>query len=143
MISIPPHFLTIPYNGDNFPGAEGFDGLTEGANCQVFAYTLLAHHGIELPLFRSSELWDDDQFTRVVTDFEPLDLLLFHETNQAFGAHIGVYVGDGYVLHLAKHRGLPIVETIAELQKHPRHRVFIGTKRVRNEYSACRDDRNR
>ena len=129
MIEIPPEFLQVPYNGANFPGAVGFDGFKGGANCQVFAYSFLAHHGIELPPFRSSELWEDREYTVVVTEFEPLDLLLFHKHPQAYGAHVTVYVGDERVVHLALHHGYPRVETISELQRYHKYCSFIGAKR--------------
>jgi cell wall-associated NlpC family hydrolase len=128
-IDIPPEFLKVPYNGANFPGAVGFDGFGAGANCQVFAYSFLAHHGIKLPPFRSSELWEDREYTFVVTEFEPLDLLLFHQHQQAFGAHVTVYIGDERVFHLAAHNGYPRIETIINLQNCHKYRGFIGAKR--------------
>lgn len=130
MIPIPAQFLRVPYNGANYPGALGFAGLGAGANCQVFAYAFLAHHGIELPPLRSSDLWEDREHTSAVTEFEPLDLLLFHDREQAYGAHVAVFVGDGHVLHLAAHRGFPAVETVAELQCCPKYRYLIGGKRA-------------
>jgi cell wall-associated NlpC family hydrolase len=128
-IDIPPEFLKVPYNGANFPGAADFDGFTTGANCQVFAYAFLAHYGIELPPFRSSELWNDREYTVVVTEFEPLDLLLFCEHQQAYGAHVTVYVGDERVVHLALHHGYPRVESIIDLQHYHTYRYFVGAKR--------------
>ena len=129
MIDIPPEFMQVHYNGANFPGAVGFDGLKQGANCQVFAYSFLAFYGIDLPPFRSSGLWDDRKHTFVVTEFEPLDLLLFHKVQQAYGAHVTVYIGDGRVLHLSSHHGYPTIETGVELQYHHKYRYFIGAKR--------------
>ncbi len=130
MISIPAHFMTVHYNAAHFPGAPGFSGFEQGANCQVFAYAFLAHHGVTLPPFRSSNLWEDTAHTRQVGEFEPLDLLLFGPTLDPYGAHVGVYIGDGMVLHLCAAHGLPLVESIPQVQQRPRHRCLLGGKRV-------------
>jgi murein DD-endopeptidase / murein LD-carboxypeptidase len=129
MIEIPERFRNVRYIGSNHPGAPARE-LSEGANCQVFAYRLLEHFGVELPPFRSSELWEDSHYTRVVTEFAPLDLLLFHATPDAFGAHVTVYVGEEHVIHLAKHHGLPAVERVTELLSQDRYRCLIGAKRA-------------
>jgi hypothetical protein len=127
MLSIPSQLAAVPYNGAVVPPSRD---LAAGANCQVFAYALLEHHGIAAPWLRSSELWADTRWTITVATFEPLDLLLFHATPDAFGAHVTVYVGDGRVAHLARHHGLPVIERIDELLGQPRYRCSIGGKRV-------------
>ncbi|MCX5661298.1 MAG: NlpC/P60 family protein [Planctomycetota bacterium] len=130
MLHIPDEFMAVRYVAARIPDGAGIELLGDGANCQRFAYAFLAHHGIVLPPFRSSDLWDDRGETSVATTFEPLDLLLFHARPEAYGAHVTVYVGDGRVLHLAAHRGSPTVETLAEVQGHERHRLLIGAKRA-------------
>lgn len=90
---IPERFWNVRYNGKAIP--DGFNDLSSGANCQRFAYALLAFYGRKLPPFRSSELWEDNTFTFPPTHLEPLDLLLFNENPQAFGAHVAVYLGEG------------------------------------------------
>jgi murein DD-endopeptidase / murein LD-carboxypeptidase len=129
MIEIPERFRNVRYNGSNHPGAPVRE-LRDGANCQVFAYRLLEHYGLELPPFRSSELWADSRYTREVTEYAPLDLLLFHDSPDAFGAHVTVYVGEERVVHLAKHHGLPVIERVAQLLSQDRYRCLIGAKRV-------------
>ena len=128
-IEIHPRYWTVRYNGAVFPGS-GHDGLDGGANCQVFAYALLADHGLHLPPFRSSDLWDDVVHTQVVEEWAPLDLVLLHSKPEAYGAHVSLYVGDGQVLHLAKHHGVPRVEPLQEMLALPRYRFLIGGKRV-------------
>ncbi|WP_051961231.1 hypothetical protein [Devosia riboflavina] len=94
-ITIPAHLLTVRYNAAVHPGVAHPADLSTGANCQVFAYALLAHFGIAFPPLRSSELWADAEYSRAVEAFEPLDLLLFSKTADAFGAHVAVCVGAG------------------------------------------------
>jgi cell wall-associated NlpC family hydrolase len=130
MIEIPPEFLKVPYNSSHYPGVDGFNGLEAGANCQVFAYAFLAHSGIEVPPFRSSELWEDDLYTSAVAEFQPLDLLLFNHHAVAYGAHVTVYVGNDSILHLSSRHGHSVVEPISDLQRCHKYRCFIGAKRV-------------
>ena len=71
------------YDGARIP--DGSHDLSAGANCQHYAYAVLAQFGLHLPPWRSSELWADMQATRRVTDFEPLDLLLFSRKGSPLG----------------------------------------------------------
>lgn len=128
-IEIPPRFWEVVYNGEHFPGAPGVRGLEGGANCQQFAYELLRHHGLTIPDFRSSELWADDAYTTLVHDLQPLDLLLFNDKPESFGAHVALYLGDERAIHLCRAVGRPVVWTLAEFRASPRYAVFIGAKR--------------
>lgn len=84
----------MPYNGAHYPGAAQVKGLEGGANCQQFAYELLRYFGYFVPNLRSSDLWQDTLYTNVVTDLQPLDLVLWNKTADAYGAHVGVYLKE-------------------------------------------------
>ena len=128
---LPLHFWSVRYNGLLYPGAPGDRGLESGANCQRFAYEVLRHFGLNPPDFRSSELWDDTTFTEdVSTSYLPLDLLLWNRTSTAYGAHIGVYLGDGKAVHLSRRVSVPAAWPLAEFERYSDYRVFIGAKRV-------------
>ncbi len=45
--------------------------------------------------FRSDDLWNDQEHTTVVCQYEPLDLILVDRRPEAFAAHVAVYIGDG------------------------------------------------
>ena len=124
--------MTVRYNGARYPGAAfGADAdLSAGANCQLFAYALLRHFGLVVPPLRSSELWADAHHTGHVCDLGPLDLLFWNQTSEPWGAHIGVYLGDGYAVHLARDVGIPVIWPLGEFERHPRYRVFLGAKRA-------------
>lgn len=126
---IPAHFLTVRYDGARYPGAVGTVGVADGANCQQFAYELLRHFGFVVPDLRSSELWADTEHTVRVESLAPFDLLLFSPAGSAWGAHVGVYLGDEQVIHLAKEAGLPEVRPLAWFCEVPRYRVLLGGKR--------------
>lgn len=130
-LSIPLSFFDTHYDGAKYPGSPECRGLKEGANCQYFAYELLRHFARPLPDFRSSDLWEDETFTQKVSTLEPLDLLLFNKDENAYGAHVGVYLGNDLVLHLAKEVGYPTIWSLEAFQKNERYRVLIGAKRVK------------
>jgi len=130
---LPADFWAVPYVGRRFPGSRavaGLPGVAAGANCQLFAYEVLRHFGLVPPALRSSELWTDTRDTLRVPAAQPLDLLLFNATDDAYGAHVGVWVGGGTVLHLCAEMGRPAVWDLAEFAARERYRVLIGIKRV-------------
>ncbi|MGW6536926.1 hydrolase [Streptomyces sp. NPDC055051] len=132
---LPAEFLTVRYDGSRFPGAASVaarPGLGPGANCQVYAYEVLRHFGLRPPELRSSELWDDTESTArvAVADLRPLDLLLYNATERAYGAHVGVWAGDGTVLHLCAEVGRPAVWRPEDFASRERYGVLLGAKRV-------------
>jgi hypothetical protein len=126
-----------PYAGVRFPGSASVrdrPGLTEGANCQLFAYAVLEVFGVfglEAAAWRSSDLWADTRLTRRVTVAQPLDLALFNATEESWGAHVGVVVGEGWILHLCAEVGRPAVWSMAEFAARERYRTLLGFKRMR------------
>jgi hypothetical protein len=91
------------------PGSDTPPSWLDGANCQRFAYGVLGLFGFELPPFRSSELWTDTTATVAVDDPRPLDLGLVNATDDPYGAHVVVSLGDDLVLHLCEEIGHPLV----------------------------------
>jgi murein DD-endopeptidase / murein LD-carboxypeptidase len=130
MITIPKHFFDVTYNGSHYPGSKETNGLIGGANCQVFAYELLRHFGLEILDFRSDGLWEDTVYTKKVTQLEPLDILLWNKTDQAWGAHVGVYVGENAAIHLSKENRTAKIWQLEDFLEQPSYKVFIGAKRV-------------
>jgi cell wall-associated NlpC family hydrolase len=130
LLNVPASFWNVPYNAAYYPGAPGLNGLESGANCQHFAYSLLRHFGLIVPEFRSSDLWADTTYTRQVDTLELLDLLLWNSTPKAWGAHVGVYLGEQQVIHLAKSVGKPAIWSMGTFGLEPTYQYFIGAKRV-------------
>jgi cell wall-associated NlpC family hydrolase len=127
---IPGKFLLIRYNGAHYPGSSNTKGLEGGANCQQFAYELLRYFGLSIPDFRSRELWQDTAYTHRTDTLDTFDLLLWNKNEDPYGAHVGVYVGDGKAIHLSKENVLPAIEPLEKFHDNPAYRVFIGAKRV-------------
>ena len=127
--ALPPSFWSVPYNGVKTPDQE--NDLAGGANCQRFAYAVLGRFGATIPPFRSSELWDDGVYSRRVTQFKPLDLLLFGAEDDARGAHVALYTGAGNALHLSRMVGFPAVWSLTQFAAVPRYQVLIGGKRLK------------
>ena len=129
-IKIPASFYDVEYRSDRIPGIDNQSDLKLGANCQVFAYALLKENGRYVPNDRSSELWSDRSYSEVVSEFEPLDLMLYNSSNDAYGAHVGVYVGEGKIIHLALRNGKSKIELHGDMLKKDRYQCFIGAKRI-------------
>ena len=126
---LPARFWDVPYDGARYPGAVRRGDMTEGASCHLFAYEVLAFFGFTIPDLRSDELWRDTEATVVVLEPRPLDLVLFHDREQAWGAHVGVVCSDSEVVHLAKEVGRPAVWPFAQFATTPRYANLIGFKR--------------
>ncbi len=127
--NIPSIFLTIKYNPKQTPEVKS-SPFKHGANCQLFAYTLLSYYGYKIPPFRSSELWDDCQFTKKVSHLKPFDILMYSDNEEAWGAHIGLYLGDGKIIHLSKENTYPKIQTHQSMMEIKKYRHFIGAKRL-------------
>lgn len=126
---LPTWFWDVPYVKANWPGAVPRTALREGANDQLFAYEVLACFGFRIPDVRSAELWRDTEATVVALEPRPLDLVLFHEKEQAWGAHVGVVVSDTEVLHLCSEEGKPALWTWAQFAALPPYAHLVGYKR--------------
>ncbi|PBC70720.1 hypothetical protein BX265_5275 [Streptomyces sp. TLI_235] len=130
---LPAALREVPYVGARFPGSRAVaerPGLEHGANCQLFAYAVLAHFGLRAPALRSSDLWEDTASTVRAADPRPLDLLLFNADEDPWGAHVGVHAGCDTVLHLCAEAGRPALWSLADFAARERYRVLLGAKRV-------------
>ncbi|WP_309505775.1 hydrolase [Streptomyces pyxinae] len=130
---LPAALRSVRYDGARHPGSPAVaarPGAEYGANCQLYAAAVLARHGLGLPALRSAELWADTGATHRVPAASPLDVLFFGPTEDAWGAHLGIWVGDDRILHLCKEVGHPAVWTPADFARRERYRVLIGVKRV-------------
>ncbi|MGC0422213.1 cell wall hydrolase [Embleya sp. AB8] len=133
---LPAGFRTVPYVYARHPQAVTAGDLSAGANCQLYAYTFLAHHGLHVPPLRSSELWADVAATVRVTEPAPLDLVLFDggprpDRTPGYAAHVGVHLGPDRVLHLCREVGRPAIWSLAEFAARPRYARLLGVKRCR------------
>ena len=127
--SLPPWVWDVPYAGASFPGGVPRSSWRHGANCQLFAYEVLALHGWEIGDLRSDDLWADTHWTERVPSAEPLDIVLLQKDLEPYGAHVGLVVGAERVLHLCKEVGRPIVWDWDQFTGRPRYSVTIGFKR--------------
>ncbi|UFW92237.1 C40 family peptidase (plasmid) [Bradyrhizobium barranii] len=130
---IPDHFWRIRYDQKHDRDSPTLPSLSESPNCQNFAYALLKHFGFEVYPFRSSNLWEDTTETCLVSDeLRPLDLLLFNRTENAWGAHVALYLGDDQAIHLSKKQSAPVIWSFAQFLELPEYRTFVGAKRLRH-----------
>ena len=134
---LPGWFWEVPYVGSRYPGAVPRATLRQGANCQLWAYELLANYGFFVPDFRSDELWRDTAATELVDEPRPLDLILFNAVADPWGAHVGIWVGDGTVAHLSREVGYPALWDLGEFVARERYRMVVGFKRPTRRRAAC------
>ncbi|MBT4836449.1 MAG: hypothetical protein HON94_03790 [Methylococcales bacterium] len=128
---IPAEFFNVKYNGKQIPGSD-LSIYQSGSNCQLFAYSLLSHFGFEVPPFRSSNLWEDEKFTERVDSLQPLDVLLYHNKLSSWGAHVGLYLGNGQVVHLSVENEYPVIQSHDSMNEIKKYQYFIGAKRLKN-----------
>lgn len=128
-IKVPNWMMDISYNGKIIPNGTVHDMQLSGANCQVFSYYLLRLNGKVIPELRSSELWANQEFSKEVTIYEPLDIVFFSKNEKAWGAHVGVFINPTQVLHLARKQVKPVVWDLAHFHEYEEYKVLIGVKR--------------
>jgi len=102
----------------------------EGSNCQRFAFGVLSLFDLNCPPLRSSNLWEENEFTTVVREPEPLDLACFNFSDETYGAHLGIYMAPNEVLHLAQEIGKPAVWTFEDFAMRSRYSTVSGFKKV-------------
>jgi cell wall-associated NlpC family hydrolase len=125
-------FLDIKYNPKQIPSSE-LSIFSDGANCQLFAYSLLSDNGYKIPPFRSSELWDDEKYTNKVADeLKPFDIILYHNKKQSWGSHVGLFLGNDKIVHLSQENGYPKIQTHKSMAENKKYRYFIGAKRLKS-----------
>ncbi|MGK5629624.1 cell wall hydrolase [Streptomyces sp. URMC 123] len=133
--ALPPPLRETAYVGARHPEA-GPPGVAGGANCQRYAYAVLAWAGLAVPPLRSAELWADTEATaRVAGPPAPWDLLLFDAgpvpgRPEGYGAHVGVHLGPDRVLHLCAEVGRPALWSYRDFAARPRYARLLGAKRA-------------
>jgi hypothetical protein len=124
------------YRSDAHPQAAALSALEFGANCQRYAYEFLALFDRRVPPHRSSELWGDANLTHCDRyEARDLDLALFNESNDAWGAHVAIVVGDR-LLHLCAEEGRPAIWSWGEFATRARYSHLIGVIRSRKRRRA-------
>lgn len=118
------------YRATSHPSAVALPPIEQGANCQRYAYAVLSLLERRVPPHRSSELWDDPTLVHVVRDdAADLDLALFNDSDDAFGAHVAVVFGEG-LLHLCAEVGAPALWSWSDFAARPRYAHLVGIVRV-------------
>ncbi|WP_157071602.1 hydrolase [Curtobacterium ammoniigenes] len=91
---------------------------------------MLALFGLRVPAHRSTELWEDQRLAHPDSvDARDLDLVLFNNSNEAWGAHVAVVMGDA-LLHLCAEEGRPAIWSWTDFSSRPRYAHTIGLVRA-------------
>lgn len=128
LLDLPAQYWEVPYVAARYPGSVPRGDVHRGANCQLWAYEVLAWFGFAMPDLRSDDLWNDTTSTRHVSKPEALDLVLYSADGNPHGAHVGLWTGHA-VAHLCHEVGRPSVWAQSDFDARPRYAVQIGFKR--------------
>ena len=126
-----PTWVTVaPYSYEAHPQASELGGLESGANCQRYAYAVLALFDLRLPPHRTSELWEDQSLEHPDrADARDLDLVLFNHSDDPWGAHVAIVTGD-MLLHLCAEEGRPAIWSWTDFARRSRYGHIVGLVRV-------------
>jgi cell wall-associated NlpC family hydrolase len=109
-------FLGTPY----LFGGEGPSGI----DCSSFVQQVFGKHDIALPRTAREQI-------KVGRDVPPEDLrkgdLVFFSTYASYPSHVGIYLGDGKMIHASSHKGQVVV---SELNSDYYRSRFLGARRL-------------
>lgn len=140
--------ILIPYrpdrNPDTTPIGDVFTKPEAGTNCELLVHAIVSARGFELPQLRSSDLYEDTNYTNPVEDVsqaETGDIIgLCSSDKKGFrGIHVAMVWIDGKninVVHNARHEGFARIQPIEEAMQHPEHARIAWIKRPTKENRA-------
>ena len=67
----------------------------------------------------------------VSDELRPLDLLPFNRTQNPWGAHVALHLGEDHAIHLSKKQSEPVIWPLAQFLELAEYQTFIGAKRLR------------
>lgn len=132
----------IPYRLERNPKTvlpeEVFENPQAGSNCELLVHAIVSARGFTLPRLRSSEIYEDSEFTEHVRDVSKTqtgDIIGLRPVGKKGlkGIHIGIIWLDGdgeiHLIHNARHVGQARLEALSEAIKHPGHAEIAWIKR--------------
>ncbi len=140
--------VIVPYkpgrNPDTTPVEEVFAHPEEGANCELLVQAIVSARGFELPPLRSSDIYEDTEYTSPVEDISEAKTgdmigLCPEDKLDLRGIHIGMIWIDGEninIVHNARHEGSAKIQTIDEAMQYPGHAKARWIKRPIKENRA-------
>jgi len=127
-------FIGIPYERGAATPMKGEN--PQSFDCSSFMQFLFRYSGIEIP--RSSILQAKDPAGHEVmeSDIQPGDLVFMRsdqgyyddesfDGRKLYIGHVGMYCGDGTILHSKKSLGGVVLQKLSELQQNPNYRTQI------------------
>jgi cell wall-associated NlpC family hydrolase len=109
-------FLGTPYRF----GGEGADGI----DCSSFVQQVFREHQVELPRTAREQIQVGSEVAP--GDLKKGDLVFFH-TYASYPSHVGIYLGDGKMIHASSGKG---EVTVSDLNSDYYRSRYIGAKRV-------------
>lgn len=131
----------IPYTPDRTPDTtpvkEVFTNPEAGTNCELLVHAIVSARGFELPQLRSSDIYEDTAYTRLIEDISQAqtgDIIgLCSLGKKGFrGIHVAMVWIDGKninVVHNSRHEGFVKIQPIEEAMQHSEHAKIAWIKR--------------
>lgn len=110
------HYLGIPYRF----GGETSDGI----DCSGFVQKVFREHQVELPRTAREQITVGSEVAP--GDLRKGDLVFFH-TYANYPSHVGIYLGDGKMIHASSGKG---EVTVSDLNSDYYRSRYLGAKRV-------------
>jgi hypothetical protein len=101
-------------------GGEGRDGI----DCSSFVQQVFREQRIELPRTAREQIKMGTEVAQ--GDLKKGDLIFFH-TYASFPSHVGIYLGDGKMIHASSAKG---EVTVSDINTNYYRSHFIGAKRI-------------
>ena len=128
-IKIPNWIMDIKYNSKVFPNWEKHDYILNWANCQVYAYEILRYNWKHVPDLRSSEMWEDINYSKKVNKYTPLDLLFFNKNAESWWAHVWLYIWNNKVIHNTNKTWWVEIWDLELFKEYDEYKVLLWWKR--------------
>lgn len=94
-------------------------------DCSGFTSYVFASHGISLPRTSSSQSGVGTTVAR--SDLRPGDLVFFATGSSGAVSHVGIYIGDGNIIHAASGQGKVVINNLSQSYYSSR---YLWAKRV-------------
>ncbi|OGH37737.1 MAG: hypothetical protein A3B44_00520 [Candidatus Levybacteria bacterium RIFCSPLOWO2_01_FULL_38_21] len=134
--------ISIPYRIDRNPDTTDVERVfinpEAGTNCELLVHSIVSARGFELPRLRSSDLYEDTNYTSLVEDISQAqtgDIIGLSPINKnGFrGIHVAmIWIDDSkkiHIVHNARHTGGVRLQTLEDAMQHPEHARIAWIKR--------------
>lgn len=101
----------------------GGTSTTKGMDCSAFTQWAFKQHGVDISRTTQTQVQEGKWVSK--SSLQPGDLV-FYNTNKANG-HVGIYIGNGQVLHASSYYGKVVVGNLDSVGQYSQARRILGS----------------